>query len=394
MEWPRAGVGYPVPMSNTLLSASTLSASTLSASAPLALGVIGPRGFGAFCTDAYHAAGIARVLAFAGRDGANVRELAARCGVPHALTDWREMLADPEIEAVHIATPPDKHAEMAVAALRAGKHVFVEKPLATSSEDAQAILDAARGSGKVAGVNFVMRYSPLYQAVQAIRQGGALGPLTHIGFENYASDEGLGDDHWFWDPAQSGGIFVEHGVHFFDILGAIAGAPAADVRGQSWTRGDGTGKEDRVMAVVTYDNGVEASFYHAFNRPGALERQAAHFAFARGHVTVQGWTPTRLELTAIVDEAGRADLAALLPLETVPDAAFPAAVRGNGQEFSVTARVRADLDLGDPTPLYVQAVQAALADFAASVRDPSHVRRVTAEDGAASLRVALAARGK
>ena len=83
----------------------------------------------------------------------------------------------------------------------------------------------------------------------------------------------------------SGGIFVEHGVHFFDIIGAIVGAPAQDVRGKTWTRGDGTGKEDRVQALVTYANGVEASFYHAFNRPGALERQAAHFAFARGHVT-------------------------------------------------------------------------------------------------------------
>ena len=80
------------------------------------------------------------------------------------------------------------------------------------------------------------------------------------------------------DRAASGGIFVEHGVHFFDIVGAIAGASAEKVMGKTWTRGDGTGKEDRVQALVTYENGVEASFYHAFNRPGALERQTAQFA--------------------------------------------------------------------------------------------------------------------
>lgn len=359
---------------------------------PVRIGLIGPRGFGAFCTGAYQAAQAARVVAFAGRDAANLSALAAQYGVARTYTDWREMIADPEVEVVHIVTPPDKHAAMAVAALQAGKHVFVEKPPATTDAGAQAILDAARRAGRVVGINFVMRYDPLYQAVQAIARTGWIGPLTHVGFENYASDEGLGDDHWFWDPVQSGGIFVEHGVHFFDIIGAIAGAPARDVRGRTWTRGDGTGKEDRVQALVTYENGIEASFYHAFNRPGALERQTAHFAFERGHIALHGWIPTSLELTAIVDDAGRQALATMLPLEVVAGDDTPPVVRGNGKTYTVTARVRAYRNLGEPTPVYLRAVQDAMADFAAAVRDPSHRPLVTAQDGAASLRVALAAR--
>lgn len=359
---------------------------------PLRLGLIGPRGFGAFCTGAYHEKGDARVVAFAGRDAASLAALAAHYDVPRTYTDWREMLQDPDVEAVHIVTPPDLHAEMAVAALQAGKHVFVEKPLATTNADAQAILDAARSAGRVAGINYVMRYDPLYQAVQTVARAGWLGPLTHIGFENYASDEGLGDDHWFWDQAQSGGIFVEHGVHFFDIVGAIAGAPAQGVQGRTWTRSDGTGKQDRVHALVTYENGVEASFYHAFNRPGALERQTAHFAFERGHVTLHGWIPTTLDLTAIVDDAGRAGLASVLPLEVVAGDDTPPTVRGSGRTYAVAARVRAHQHLGGPTPVYLRAVQDAMADFARAVRDPSHTPRVTAHDGALSLRVALAAR--
>jgi len=359
---------------------------------PLRIGLIGPRGFGAFCAGAYHDAGVAQVAAFAGRDAENLKMLAARHGVARTYTDWRAMLADPDVELVHIVTPPDRHAEMAVAALRAGKHVLVEKPLATTNADAEAILEAARAAGKIAGINFVMRYDPLYQTVQAIARAGWLGALTHVGFENYASDEGLGDDHWFWDPVASGGIFVEHGVHFFDIIGAVVGAPARDVSGRTWTRGDGTDKQDRVMALVTYANGVEASFYHAFNRPGALEKQTAHFAFERGHVTLRGWIPTSLDLTAIVDGAGRAGLAALLPLEVVADDDTPATVRGNGKALAVTARVRAHQTLGGPTPVYLRAVQDAMADLARAVRDPSHRPLVTAEDGAASLRVALAAR--
>ena len=361
-------------------------------SSPLALGLIGPRGFGAFCTGAYHDAGAARVAAFAGRDRAALAAAAALYGVPHTYTDWREMLRDPSVEAVHIVTPPDQHAEMAIAALKAGKHVFVEKPLATTNADAEAILAAAKDAGKLAGVNFVMRYDPLYQAVQKIAQGGWLGQLTHVGFENYASDEGLGDDHWFWDPDASGGIFVEHGVHFFDIIGAIAGAPAQSVLGRTWTRPDATGKEDRVQALVTYENGVEASFYHAFNRPGALEKQIAHFAFERGHVTLHGWIPTTLELTAITDDAGFDGLQAVLPIEIAQDGDLPKTVRGNGRNLEVTHRVRAHQSLGGPTPVYLKAVQDAMADFAAAVRDPAHRLRVTAEDGAASVQVAAAAR--
>ena len=372
------------------------SSSLISSSAsPLSLGLIGPRGFGAFCTGAYHDAGVARVVAFAGRDASALAETARLYGVPHTYTDWREMLHNPEVEAVHIVTPPDRHADMAVAALQAGKHVFVEKPLATSVADAQAILQAGKDAGKIVGVNFVMRYDPLYQAVLEIARKGWLGPPTHVGFENYASDEGLGDDHWFWDPEASGGIFVEHGVHFFDIIGAIAGAPARNVLGRTWVRGDGTNKEDRVQALVTYENGVEASFYHAFNRPGALERQAAHFAFARGHITLSGWIPTALQLTAIVDEGGLAGLQTMLPVEVVDDGDFPApgrTVRGNGREVFVTHRVHAQQSLGGPTPVYLKAVQEAMADFAAAVRDPLHKMLVTGEDGAASVRVAAAAR--
>ena len=363
---------------------------------PVRLGLIGPRGFGAFCTGAYHERGDARVVAFAGRDAARLQTLAAQHGVPRVYTDWRAMLRDPDVEAVHIVTPPSLHAAMAIAALQAGKHVFVEKPLATTEADAQAILDAARRAGRVAGINYVMRYDPLYQTVLTIARAGWLGPLTHVGFENYASDEGLGDDHWFWDPAQSGGIFVEHGVHFFDIVGAVAGAPAQDVRGQTWTRGDGTGKEDRVLALVTYRTGVEASFYHAFNRPGALERQTAHFAFERGHVTLHGWIPRQMFLEAIVTDEGYEGLQTLMTVGVSDPKDFPPEgrdVRGNGKTYHVRQKVWGTRSLGDPTAVYRRAVQDAMADFAAAVRDPAHTPLVTAADGAASLGVALAARG-
>lgn len=365
------------------------------ASSPLAIGIIGYRGFGAFCTEAFHDSGAGRVVAYAGRDAQAMADTARQHRVARTYTDWRALVADPEIDLVHIVTPPNLHAEMALAALGAGKHVLVEKPLATTDEDAQAILAAARAAGKVAGVNYVMRYNPLYQIVLRIAREGYLGALTHAEFQNYASDEGLDDGHWFWDRTQSGGIFIEHGVHFFDIIGAIAGAPARRVLGQTWTRADGTAKEDRVQALVTYENGVEASFYHAFNRPGALERQNAHFAFERGHISLDGWTPTALHLSAIAADADLAALRRVLPVTIVDDEDFPGAgiaMRGGGKSFRVQHRIHARETLAAITPVYRKAVGDALVDLVAAIRDASHQRLVTAEDGADSLRVAVAAR--
>ena len=363
--------------------------------APIAVGLIGYRGFGAFCTEAYHAAHVGQVVAYAGRDAQAMAATAQLYGVPQTYTNWRALIADPAVELVHIVTPPDQHAEMAIAALQAGKHVLIEKPLATHNEDASAILAASQAAGRVAGVNFVMRYNPLYQIVLQIARAGWLGLLTHVAFENYASDEGLGDNHWFWNPLASGGIFVEHGVHFFDMIGAIIGAPARHVLGQTWIRPDGTGKEDRVQAVVTYDNDVEASYYHAFNRPGALERQTAQFAFERGHLTLRGWIPNTLELSAVVTDEGLAGLQTVLPVEIVPDTDFPSPgreIRGNGKKLFVNHRIRATQTLPDLTSVYKSAVQDAMADLVAAIRNPHHTRLVTAQDGAVSLRVALAAK--
>ena len=109
-------------------------------------------------------------------------------------------------------------------------------------------------------------------------------------------------------------------------------------------------------------------------------------------MTLHGWIPTSLELNAVVDDVGLAGLRSVLPLETQPDADFPAAIRGNGKPYTVTCRVRACENRGEPTPVYRTAVQAAMADLAAAIRDPSHKLLVTAADGAASLAVALAAR--
>ena len=99
----------------------------------------------------------AEMHAVAGRDGVELAAFAEKCGWKHSTTDWRSLAKDARVQLVDIGTSNDMHAEMAIAALQAGKHVWCEKPMAPSYVDAERMLEAARASGKVAvlGYNYI-----------------------------------------------------------------------------------------------------------------------------------------------------------------------------------------------------------------------------------------------
>ena len=95
----------------------------------------------------------------------------------------------------------------------------------------------------------MQRYNPLYHAVKALIDSALLGEFLHGYFENYAADEFLTPDHWFWDPAKSGGIFIEHGVHFFDLFEGWLGGGRV-VAGHRTLRPEGGGPGLRASALV------------------------------------------------------------------------------------------------------------------------------------------------
>ena len=133
------------------------------------------------------------------------------------------LLTDDGVDVVAVVAPPDRHAEITLAALDAGRHVLCEKPLATDLGSRTDRRGAAEASDRVLVVDHVLRYNPLLQAL-VLLQDELLGPVQRFSFENDASDEDLPPGHWFWDEAVSGGIFVEHGVHFFDAAHLLLGS--------------------------------------------------------------------------------------------------------------------------------------------------------------------------
>jgi predicted dehydrogenase len=362
----------------------------------LGLGIIGGGGaFGRFIASALPLVPGVALRGIAGTDALRARHAAEALGIPYWTVNYRELIAHADVDVVIVASPPHLHAEMALATLRSNKAVFVEKPLATSLADGLELLDEARRRGVPASIDYVMRFSPLYQAAKAIVQAKALGTLRRMEFRNDAGDEGLATDHLFWDRTKSGGIFIEHGVHFFDVYSWLGGGAPRAVHGLALRRDD-TDQQDVVHADVQYRNGVLGTFTHAFDKPSLLESQEGLLVFDRGTVRIVGWTPVRLELMGLVTDDERNQLAAIedLELETITLFAADRTMRGRGQPFPVRHHLRGRLvPSGDSQELYRRAVAAALADLVATIRDPAHRQKVTLADGVVSLAIACVAAG-
>lgn len=385
---------------------------------PLSVGLVGYGGFGAFLHHAWNGTGGVAVRAVADADPSR------RPADVRFYTRWQDLVADAGVDLVAIATPPASHAEIACAAMEAGKHVLVEKPLATTHADALRIRDARDRTGRVAAVDYMMRFNPVVEALHAWARSGCFGRLRRVVVENYAQDESLGPGHWFWDPAASGGILVEHAVHFIDVVHGCTAARPVRVDGIALRRG--TGQEDRVMATVVYEDGLVASHFHAFSRPGFFEQTTQRFVFDLAQVDVEGWIPLSGRVSALVasgtetsgtetsgtEASGTESELNRLPgftparragLDALPDVSRPEGwgdvprgdrrlIRSGGEPYTVDALVEGTFAVPTSKSVaYADALRALMRDVAAAVRAPSHRLRAGLEEGLSSLSVALAA---
>ncbi|HEX5621791.1 MAG TPA: Gfo/Idh/MocA family oxidoreductase, partial [Solirubrobacteraceae bacterium] len=142
-------------------------------------------------------------------------------------TDWEEVVAAPDIDAVDICLPTPLHTPVALRALAAGKHVLLEKPIALSLDDADAIGAAADAAGRVLMVGHVLRYFPEILELRRRLDTGELGrPLSATALRLSAPPDW---NQWMLDPAKSGGVLVDMMIHDFDIVAALLG-PARRVR--------------------------------------------------------------------------------------------------------------------------------------------------------------------
>jgi predicted dehydrogenase len=358
----------------------------------IGIGVLGCGGFGLFALQQFVQIPGVHLAAMAGTARPAAHAAARRYGVDDVI-EVDHLLELPAVDLVYISTPPFLHYEQSKRALEAGQHVICEKPLALTVSQADELVALARKKDRLLVANLMQRYNLAYDMVRQVIDQQPLGELLHGYFENYASDENLPPDHWFWDPAKSGGIFVEHGVHFFDMLTGWAGAGEV-VSAQASRRSDGC--EDQVQCTVSYPSGMHFNFYHGFHQPGRLDRQELRLVFELGDILLQGWVPTTARIHAVADEAQTRQLTEIFPNARIDvfttygprDRTF----YSHGRQHDSYQHFEMYWGEGrNKMVVYCELLRSMMTDQLAWIRDRSHERKITEQNGRDSVAMACAA---
>ncbi|OZB95238.1 Gfo/Idh/MocA family protein [Paenibacillus sp. XY044] len=166
----------------------------------------------------------AEIVAICDLNEERAKAAAQKYGAQKTYTDYHKLLADPDIDAVSICTWNNQHAEISIAAAKAGKHVLVEKPLCRTVEEALQIQEAAHAGGKVFQVGYVRRFDPNIAVLQSFMESGEIGELYYAKASLLRRVGNPGG--WFADKERSGGgPLIDIGVHAIDLCWYMMGKP-------------------------------------------------------------------------------------------------------------------------------------------------------------------------
>ena len=219
------------------------------------------------------------IAAIASRDAGTVQRVAGELGIPRAHASYEALLADPEVDAVYIPLPNHLHAEWTIAAVRAGKHVLCEKPLAMTSVDAQRMVDAARDAGVLLMEAFMYRLHPSWVAVHDVVRSGRIGPLTSVqSWFSYYNDDAENIRNI---REAGGGALFDIGSYSVNLSRWLFGAEPDGV--QAVIRRDpALGVDVLTSGILTFADGV-ASFTCSTR---AEDDQRVHIYGTRGRISI------------------------------------------------------------------------------------------------------------
>jgi len=248
---------------------------------PVRMGVLGAGNFaGAVLLPAMRTVRDIELVGIASAGGLHAQHAAQRFGFAYAISDEDAILNDERINTIAILTRHGEHARHAIAALKAGKHVFVEKPLAVDEKQLQSVLRALRRSETLLTVGFNRRFAPL-----AVRLADFLDGRSEPLFMHYRVNAGyIPLNHWVHDPEQGGGRIVGEGCHFIDFLTFLAGAAPIKVQAAGLPD-DGRYREDNLTMTFTFPDGSVGVVDYLANGDKSFAKERVE-VFCGGRVAV------------------------------------------------------------------------------------------------------------
>jgi predicted dehydrogenase len=322
----------------------------------ITVAILGGGFMGATHAPGYQAlAGRVRVKTVCSRSAERAEKVASSLGAAFT-AEVDSVLSDPEIDVVDICLPTPLHRDVAVRALEKGKHVLLEKPIALTLEDAEAIGAAAERTGRSLMVAMVLRFFADYVEIARRIESGTLGrPLA---LSAYRLSPPADWNDWMGDPAQSGGAPVDLMIHDFDQANLLLGKPTRVLARPA----GGGARPTHVQALVEYE-GAEALVEGSMAMPGSYPFSAGIRLLCEGGVIEHGFR------AAPAEDGGNigGDVQSFLRVHPVDGPAETVSVEG-----------------GDPWA-------AEIAYFVESLEQGSEVERGTAGQATAALAVSVAA---
>ncbi len=227
-------------------------------------------------------AGKSEVVAVMCRNIERAKSFASRNDIAHYYDDVMQLIADPAVDAIYIATPPSTHMPYAKLALEAGKPVYVEKPMGLAVAECEEVWQLAQQKNIPLFVAYYRRALPYYVTVKQLLQEGAIGAVRAVNVLHYTAGQG-GPEEWRTNPEiAGGGWFHDMGCHTLDILDEIFG-PIVQVTGRAANLSGKTRCADAVSAQFTFENGVLGTAQWCFD--AAINKERMQVIGDKGELT-------------------------------------------------------------------------------------------------------------
>jgi predicted dehydrogenase/D-arabinose 1-dehydrogenase-like Zn-dependent alcohol dehydrogenase len=225
----------------------------------------------------------------ASKTGASAAIAGRRFGFTTVTSDPEAAIHDPSVDVVFVLTRHDSHARLAVRALEAGKHVFVEKPLALTDDDLDRVEQAVVRSGRLLMVGFNRRFAPLTAEARKLMAGRA-GPLSIVITVNAGA---VPPENWTQDRTIGGGRIVGEACHFIDLARALVGQPITGVTAMAARGAAGHPVTDIASINLAFEDGSIATVHYLANGSNAFPKERVECFFDGKVIAIENWRRLR-----------------------------------------------------------------------------------------------------
>lgn len=215
-------------------------------------------------------------------------KLRAKYSAKRAYDDVDKLLADPEIDAVYIASPVVYHKEQAIKAAKAKKHILIEKPVALTADEGEEVAKACKKEGVLIAVGFMMRYHAYHQKMKEIISNGKLGNVVSCRAQLTCWYPDMPGSWRQKKNTSGGGALMDMGVHCIDLIQYVTGGKAKRVAALTGTKTFKYEVEDSASVIFEMDNGAYAYVDSNFNIPDAAAKCRFEIYGTRGSMLAEG----------------------------------------------------------------------------------------------------------